>query len=101
MSEYTIAKEIRSQTKVGAWIYAFDFMFLVLYALTAYLFKSFVNEHLIIPYVIFNAVMALILTSPSRLNRRRRMYQSVFIFLSRDDTLFRPIIHQYTRRDKR
>ena len=91
MAEYTITKEIRSQTKVGAWIYAFDFMFLVVYAIIAFLFRSFVNDHLLIPYGIFSAVMALFLTSPSPFNKQRRTFQSVFIYLQHDDALYRPV----------
>lgn len=89
--EYTITKEIESPTKVSGKIYAYDFMFLVIYAITTFLFKSVVNEHLRILYYLFSAAMAIILTSPSTLNRQRRNYQSIFIYLKRSDVLYRPV----------
>lgn len=92
MAEYTITKEIKSQTKVGAWIYAYDFMFLLIYAIMAYIFRTFVNNSLLIPYAIFSAIMAIMLTAPSPFNKQRRTFQSIFIYLAHDDALYRPVI---------
>lgn len=91
MSEYTITKEIKSQTKVGFGIYVFDFMFLVLFGIIAFSLRSMVNDHLLIPYAIFSATVALFLTSPSYFNRKRRNYQSLLLYLQRDDNLYRPV----------
>ena len=52
--EYSIANEIKSQTRVVGNIYAYDFIFLVLYAIGTFFFKSLVNKHLLIPYSIFS-----------------------------------------------
>lgn len=89
--EYTITKEIESQTKVHGKIYAYDFIFLVIYGIMTFLFKSLVNEHLRILYYLFSATMAIILTSPSSFNRQRRNYQSFLIYLKRSDVLYRPV----------
>ena len=91
MEEFTITKEIRSQTKVGARIYAFDFMFLLIYAIICFVFRSLVSETLLVPYAIFSAVMAFTLTSPSPINKQRRVFQSIFIFLAHDYALYRPV----------
>ena len=79
--EYSIANEIKSQTRVVGNIYAYDFIFLVLYAIGTFFFKSLVNKHLLIPY----------LTSSSGLNPLRRNYQSIIIYLQRSAALYRPI----------
>ena len=77
--EYSIANEIKSQTRVVGNIYAYDFIFLVLY------------KHLLIPYSIFSASIAIFLTSSSGLNPLRRNYQSIIIYLQRSAALYRPI----------
>lgn len=89
--EYTITKEIESQTKVHGKIYAYDFIFLVIYGIMTFIFKSLVNEHLLILYYLFSAIMAIILTSSSTFNRQRRNYQSILIYLKRSDVLYRPV----------
>ena len=89
--EYTITKEIESQIKVYGKIYAYDFIFLVIHGIMTFLFKSLVNEHLLILYYLFSAIMAIILTSPSTFNRQRRNYQSILIYLKRSDVLYRPV----------
>lgn len=81
--EYSIANEIKSQTRVVGNIYAYDFIFLVLYAIGTFFFKSLVNKHLLIPYSIFSASIAIFLTSSSGLNPLRRNYQSIIIYLQR------------------
>ena len=55
--EYSIANEIKSQTRVVGNIYAYDFIFLVLYAIGTFFFKSLVNKHLLIPYSIFSNIV--------------------------------------------
>ena len=75
--EYSIANEIKSQTRVVGNIYAYDFIFLVLYAIGTFFFKS--------------ASIAIFLTSSSGLNPLRRNYQSIIIYLQRSAALYRPI----------
>lgn len=89
--EYSIANEIKSQTRVVGNIYAYDFIFLVLYAIGTFFFKNLVNKHLLIPYSIFSASIAIFLTSSSGLNPLRRNYQSIIIYLQRSAALYRPI----------
>lgn len=53
MSKYYSAKEIKSQSKISWHIYAFDFFFLLIYGVAAYMMRSRVNSHLTILYGIF------------------------------------------------
>lgn len=91
MNEYTITREIKSQTKVIGKIYAYDFLFLVFYAIIVFFFKSLVAEPLLIPYYVFSAIMALCLTAPSSFNRQRRNYQSLLIYIRHSDAVYRPV----------
>lgn len=90
-NEYIITREIKSQTKVIGKIYAYDFMFLVMYAIIVFFFKSLVAENLLIPYYIFSAVMALSLTAPSSFNKQRRNYQTLLIYIRHSDAVYRPV----------
>ena len=48
-----IAKELQSESRVFLWIYAFDFLFLVFYAIAAQMLASSVYPSMKIPYYIF------------------------------------------------
>lgn len=89
--EYTITREIRSETKVGLGIYAFDFFFLIIYAMVTFILRYMVHEALYVPFLIFSLLMAIFLTLPSAYNRKRRHYQSIIILLKKDYCVFRPV----------
>lgn len=85
-----IAKELQSESRVFLWIYAFDFLFLVFYAIAAQMLASSVYPSLKIPYYIFSAVCAVYLTLPSSSNKKRRNYQAIVIYLMRSHHHYYP-----------
>lgn len=91
MSKYYSAKEIKSQSKISWHIYAFDFFFLLIYGVAAYMMRSRVNSHLTILYGIFSGIVAIGLTLPSPYNHKRRMFQSIFLYLRKDKDTYHPV----------
>lgn len=89
--EYTITQEIKSETRVGAGLYAFDFFFLLVYGIVTYILANIVHDALVIPFYIFSLLMAIFLTMPSIFNRKRRNYQTIIIYLRKDNDVFRPV----------
>lgn len=88
---YRPAKEIKSQTKVIWKIYVFDFIFFVIYIYISFILSSMVHSKLKILYYVFSSLMAIFLTLPSRYNKKRRNYQSIFLLLKHDTNVYRPI----------
>lgn len=92
MARYILTKEIRSETKIGfANLYVFDFFFLIIYGILVYMLGILVTPDLKVAYYIFSAVMAILLTMPSMVNKKRRNYQSLIIFMKKESGLYRPV----------
>ena len=89
--EYTITQEIKSETKIQWGIYAFDFFFLIIYAIVTYMLSKVVHEALVVPFFLFSAAMGIFLTMPSMFNKKRRNYQSIIIYLKKDVAVYRPV----------
>lgn len=89
---WKVTKELKSQTKVFKTLYIFDFFFLVTYISLTYMFRSMVHTELRMEYYIFSILMAIILTLPSSINKKRRNYQSICILIKRTDAVYRPIV---------
>ncbi len=88
---YVIPQEIKSETKVTKNIYLFDFFFLVVWCGGTALFANAVTSSFLVMYWIFSVLMGLILISGSKTNKKRRFYQSIFIYLKKDRGIYRPI----------
>ena len=101
--EYINPQEIKSETKVGFGLYAFDFFFLIFYAMFTYILGNIVHDAIRIPYYIFSCIMGLTLTIPSPLNKKRRNYQSIIIMLRKDINVYRPVknISQQIKKEKK
>ncbi len=88
---YRITKEIKSETKVNRWIYVTDFFFLLGYGVMTMFLSGAVHEKLKVLFCIFSAVMAIFLTIPSLFNRKRRLWQSMLLFLRKDRQVYCPV----------
>lgn len=88
---YIVSKEIKSETRVSKNIYAFDFLFIVMYMLVAFMLSEMVVDQLEIGFYIFSFIMAIFLTMPSAFNKKRRNYQTIILLLKRDTYVYRPI----------
>lgn len=91
MARYRFAREIRGETKVTGFINASDFFFLIFYLSAVYSLKTYVHEDFRMMYYIFSVICAITLTMPSPINHGRRMYKSLFIYIQRDESRYRPI----------
>lgn len=97
--KYIIPQEIKSETKITKNIYLFDFFFLLVYVSFTALTANIVSGTLTVLYWFFSIACALMLISSSRRNRKRRFYQSLVIYLSRDKKIYRPIANLSMRTD--
>ena len=88
---YLVSKEIKSETKVGKSIYLFDFFFLIVYMAVSFVLVNLVHPSLHIAFYLFSFVMALLLTTKSYTNKKRRNYQSIAIMLRKDQTVDRSV----------
>ena len=96
---YLVSKEIKSETKVGKSIYLFDFFFLITYMAISLVLVNLVHPSLHIAFYLFSFVMALLLTTKSYTNKKRRNYQSIAIMLRKDQTVYRSVVN-ISRRTK-
>lgn len=88
-----IAKEVNSKTKVFKFVSAQDFFIIIIYLAITAILKTYVNESLIIPYWIFSIVMAIIMTCPSLTNKKRKVWQSIFLLMKKDVYTYKPVLN--------
>lgn len=97
MGQYNLLDDVKSEAHVSAWLYAFDFIFLIGYIYFSFLIKTLVARPFQIPFMIYSVICAILLTIPSPFNRKRRMYQSILIYLKRDQTIYHPVYKEEKR----
>lgn len=91
---YVVAQEIKSETRVGKSIYLFDLFFVIIYFSVSYVFASAVHEMLKLAFYVFSLACALFLTAKSHMNRKRRNYESIILFLRKDREVYHPVPHK-------
>lgn len=92
MAEFKATEEINSESHVALWLYAFDFFFILIYIFVSwFMLCNLVSTSFHVPFMIFSCVCAITLTIPSGFNKKRRMYQSLLIFLRRDKNVYHPL----------
>lgn len=79
MSKYMLPNEIKTETQMMSWLYLGDILFIAGYVEFFSIFSGLVHPMLIMPYMIWNALIGLILTRPSPYNPPKRIYHSVFL----------------------
>ena len=90
---YKVTKEVKSESKVGLWLYAFDFFFLLIYIAITYMLRNSVHEKLRIFYYFFSLAFAIFFTLPSVFNKKRRNYQTIYFYFEKakkDDKVYKP-----------
>lgn len=90
---YITAQEIKSETKVGKKMYLFDFFFVIVYMAVSFVLGNMVHPQLRFVYYIFSFCIAVFLTSKSYYNRKRRVYESIFILLQKDNSVYYPVVN--------
>lgn len=89
--KYIVPQELKSETKLWKWVYLSDLFFIIGYVAIMNLFNLFVPTVLELPYLLFNIIVALSLTISSPMNKKKRIYQSIFYFLITDKFVYKPI----------
>lgn len=87
--KYLVTKEIKSETQVFWIFYLQDFMFLALWAVVCMMAKVQIHSALDIPYALFSALVGVVLMLPSRVNPKRRNYQSLVLYIMRPRNVYR------------
>lgn len=91
---YLVVQDMKAETKVGKSIFLFDFFFLLVYGAVSFMFGNLVHSSLQIPYYIFSAVCALFLIFKSSWNKKRRNWESLFLFIRKDREIYQPVVNQ-------
>ncbi|EPB8167272.1 DUF5592 family protein [Clostridium perfringens] len=85
---YNIPKEISSEIKLSSKFYLFDLGMTLLALVFAFSLQSLVYPPFLIPFYIFVSVSSIYLVNKSKVNPKKRIYQSVYLALMRDKTTY-------------
>lgn len=91
--KYIVVQDMKTETKVSKNIYLFDFFFLLVYAAVSLMFGSVVHAMLRVPFYLFSGVCGIFLTMKSSWNKKRRNWESLFLFIRRDKEVYHPLIN--------
>ena len=86
--EYMITPRVKTEPLVAGKMVISVFLFLIFYGLFFYTIRVFVAPRLMLPYGIFVVVTGIFFTLPSSLNKKRKMYESIFLLLKKDRTIY-------------
>ena len=89
--KYVVVQDIKSETRVGKSIYLFDFFFLLGYASVSFMLSNMVHSSFKIPFYIFSAICAIFLTMKSTWNKKRRNWESIFLYIRKDREVYYPV----------
>lgn len=86
MNRYIVVNSIKSGTKFTKLgdiiIYVQDLAVIGFFFLISIFFQDFVMEDLQLPFIIFNIIVGIVMVSPSKYNRGKKMWQTVYLYLS-------------------
>lgn len=101
--EYKVTQELKSQTKLWSTvsIYASDLVFIVTMLFLVYVFQSAVAVFLLPIYWISSVLLSILLISRSKLNPKRRIYETMMLYARRDLNIYRSIYSKKNTVSKR
>lgn len=91
--KYIVVQDMKTETKVSKNIYLFDFFFLLAYAAITLMLGNVVHAMLRVPFYLFSGVCGIFLTMKSSWNKRRRNWESLFLFIRRDREVYHPLVN--------
>lgn len=100
MEENIVTNELKAEPKIAGKVFISTFFFLLFYWVLFYNIRIFVHSSLMVPYTIFAISTGIFLTTPSLFNRKRKMYQSIFLLLKRNRTVYRPVLNVSANRKR-
>ncbi len=80
--------DVNVPTKINRFFYLKDILIFGGFTALGFLTRDFVNPSLAVAYVIFNAVVGLVMTLPCPFAKRRRMYQALFLNVVRNRSAY-------------
>lgn len=87
---YNIPTEIKSEFAMGLGIFLKDMIMIGLFYLIMSFFDNFIFPGLVVPYTIFNILLAVILTRKTSDNPGKKVYHKIFFSLmKRKNTKYR------------
>lgn len=84
-------KEIKTPVKLSAKIYLYDFIFVCVYSVIMYQLHFLVSDYLDYLYLAFCIIWGIFLTMPSRYNKEKRNWQTLFLFIVRNQDTYTEI----------
>lgn len=92
-TEYHVTQDLKSEMKLSSIfsIYARDIFFMIFTLAIAYVLNFLVAEQMKIVYWVVTVILSVVLVIPSTLNYKRRMYESLIIFLQKDMSVYYPL----------
>lgn len=84
-------KEIKTPIKLSAKLYLYDVLFIAAYAIAFYQLRFLVSEYLETLYLLLCIIWGLFFTIPSRMNKGKRNWQTLFLFLIRRKACYRDV----------
>ena len=92
MANYITTESIESKTKITGEFEVRDLFFMITYIGLSYAMMSMVADQMHIPFLLFSACMAALLTKKSSFNKKRRNYESLYFLMVKDETVYHPWI---------
>lgn len=87
----TLVEELEVERKVFKNFGLTDLFFCIGYFVVFLAFTDFVHPKLQILYYVYNVLISLLLTMPSKSNPKRRVYKSLYYILIKDKNVYKPI----------
>lgn len=86
----TLIKELKVRKKIKN-IYLADLGFVVGFTLLGWILRTSTAPAMQIPFVIFNAIVGIILVMPSKWNPGKKMWQAMLFTVKKDKAIYKPI----------
>lgn len=88
---YSIPSEINEEIRLISFITINTVLIFAVFLYLGFILKELVYTPLQIPFMVYNSFIGLLLTFKSRMNGKKRLYQTVLIYLFRNNNVYEPI----------
>ncbi len=87
---YIVVNNLKTGVKLSesGKLYASDIMVVIVMVFISLLFQDFVLDRLIIPFVIFNALVGIYMTVETESNPRFKRWKSIYLLMLSDTSVF-------------
>lgn len=89
-NQLPFVSEFKTEKKMWI-IYVQDFFFILAFIVFGMIFQSSVHSKLEFWFIIYNILVGIVLSLKSRTNPGKRNYEAIFIMLSKDREIYKPV----------